>query len=369
MRRISIGTFDRDPSDDKAVMAVLKSGMLSVGPEMDRFEYEIAHHHNKGYGVMVNSGQSALEVALMSAKERLGKDPLTVICPALTYAATLWAILRAGCTPVFCDVDRTFNLNWELAAELQADVVLSVDLCGKTAHPGTTSRFIIEDACEAVGNVRAGYGDLVCFSFYVSHIITTGSGGMVCLNDLGHVEWLRSFISHGRVYGGDFTKFTDGWVDRFKFDKVGASLRADNLHAALGLSQFRRLTNIVAKRKQNAKVLIDLYNADPLLREKFVFPDHAYWEDCVFQFFPILIRDASLDREHLLRYMFARGVDSRVLLSLTNQPVFMKKYGDIAARFPVANYCNDHGFILGCHQNLETADMEHIIDCLRGYLK
>lgn len=367
-RKISIGTFDCRVEDIEAVVSAMKSGMLSVGEELTEFESKVARFHNKKHGVMVNSGQSALEAALELAKVTLGVKDLKVICPALTYAATLWAILRTGCTPLLCDIDESYNLDWNKVGELEADVVLAVDLCGKAVHPSLGQRLVIEDACEAFGNKNCGYGDIVCFSFYVSHIITTGSGGMLCVDEERDGEWLKSFISHGRVYGGDFTKFTRGWIDRFKFDKVGASYRSDNMAAALGLSQFQRIDEIVEIRKRNAKHLIDLYSSEGSLQDYLVFPDLDYYVDSVFQFFPIMIR-GTIDRDELLMYLYAKGIDSRVLLSLTNQIAVKNLYGEIESKYPMAQKCNDRGFIVGCHQNLGLGDMEYIIEVLRDFLK
>jgi len=373
MRKITIGTFDCTENDIKIVSDALRSGYLSTGKEMKFLEEQVALLHNKDFGVMVNSGQSALEAAIAYAKDQFGKNNLNIVCPTTTYAATLWAILREGCTPIFCDIDETYNLDYNQIADIKEDidVLLPVDLCGKTAEPPFdvwNSHYIIEDACEAFGNGNCGYGDITCFSFYVSHIITTGSGGMICVEKEEIQEWLRSFISHGRSYGGDFTKYKDVWVDRFLFDKVGVSYRSDNLSAALGKSQLATLDDVIKKRKRNAKILIDRYNKSDSLQQYFIFQTEEYHSDCVFQFFPILIRESSLNREHLLSYLFKEGIDSRVLLSLTNQPKFIDLFGDIRERYPNSNYCNDNGFIVGCHQNLDEDDMEYVIEILERYV-
>lgn len=373
MRKITIGTFDCTEEDIRSVTAALKSGYLSVGVEMKTFEEQVAFWHNKNYGIMVNSGQSALEVSLEYAKEKLAIKKLRVLCPATTYSATLWAILRTGCIPVFCDINSSYNLDYNLINGVDDfDVILAVNLCGKTAEPPFEiweATYIIEDACESFGNDNCGYGDITCFSFYVSHIITTGSGGMICVSKKEESEWIRSFIAHGRTYGGDFTKYQDDWVDRFSFDKVGVSCRSDNLSAALGLSQMKQLEIITGKRKENANRLIQKYKTSKALKQYFIFPDKEYHKDCIFQFFPILIRESSLDRKHLLTFLFKQGIDSRVLLSLTNQPKFIDMFGDIADEYPFSTYCNKNGFILGCHQNLVLDDMDYIIDVLAEYIE
>lgn len=373
MKKITMGTFDCSSGDIESVASAMKSGFLSTGKEMKTFEELVARYHNKKFGIMVNSGQSAIEAAIEYAKVKLQKKELRIACPATTYAASLWAIIRSGCIPVFFDIDDTYNMDYDLIKPRhKIDVILAVDLCGKTAEPPYEiwdKYYFIEDACESFGNENCSYGDITCFSFYVSHIITTGSGGMVCVESEDVDNWIRSFIAHGRTHSGDFTKLKNDWTDRFVFDRVGVSYRSDNMSAALGLSQFQRLEGIIAKRKMNALKLIEEYEQSEELKQHFIFPSIEYHKDCVFQFFPILIRESSIQREHLLKYLFKKGIDSRVLLSLTSQPAVKELYGNIARKYPVSNYCNKNGFILGCHQNLDFSDMEYIITILTNYVK
>ncbi len=366
-RKVSLGTFDCSQQDIDAVVSAMKSGYLSAGKQMDEFEAGVADICNKNYGIMVNSGQAALEVALIAMKYKLQKQQLKVLVPTTTYAATLWAILNTNNIPVFCDIGSDYNIDNNKAKALDYDVAMPVHLCGKTAH-FISDKPIIEDACEAFGNLSVGYGDFVCYSFYVSHIITTGSGGMICCDDKDMNDFIRSYISHGRVHGGDFTKHSDKWIDRFSFDKVGVSCRSDNLSASLGLSQLKRVEAIINKRMSNADILINrLYSGT--FWEEFSVPDSYYWEDCIFQFFPILIKDERIDRKELLKYMYSKGIDTRVLLSLTNQPIVKKLYGDIEKDYPFSKYCNDNGFLVGCHQNLDSIDMHYIVDTIEDFVR
>lgn len=388
MKKITMGTYQCTEEDIESVTKTLRSNYLSTGSELKKLENRVANLCGKKYGLMVNSGQSALEVALILAKVHLGKNKLRVAIPATTYAATLWAIINTGNEPVFVDIGDDYNIDCNnLENDLDVDAILAVDLCGKVADiPEWVKRkyFVIEDACEAFGNPKCTYGDIICFSFYVSHIVTCGSGGIVCLNNKELYKYAESYIAHGRVYGGDFTSYTDKWVDKFLFDKVGVSYRSSNINAALVWSQLDRLSDILSKRKENAKILIDLYQKSNILKANFIFPDYNYHENCVFQFFPIVIKSSllfppihSLEKgkripfckEELLQYLFENKIDSRVLLSLTNQPIIKRLYGDIEQKFTKACFCNKNGFIVGCHQNLDRSDMIYIIEILEKYIK
>lgn len=364
VKRLTIGILDIDETEKAKVIETIDSGFLSAGPAINEFEEKIADRHGKKYGIFVNSGQSALEVSLVLAKEYLGihNRPLTVLVPTTTYASTLWAVLNTGNLPIFCDIDpRTFCIDYSKAPEVY-DIALPVDLCGHSAGAPSPNTFTVEDACEAVGNAECTYGDIICLSFYVAHIITTGSGGMLCLNDRHLADYARSYITHGRKFGGDFTKYQDMWVDRFCFDKVGTSFRGNALEAAFGLAQFDKLDNIIQKRKLNALYLYDLWqNSDICHRVRF--PGMHYIRKCIFQFFPIIL-DAGLIREKVLRSLFEKGIDSRVLLPLTNQPIFRQMYGNIEHKYPASKFINSQGFIVGCHQGLTPQDMEYIFDSL-----
>jgi len=370
MKRIHIGTLDIDKTEEDRVVETIRSGFLSAGPVIDEFENRIAALHGKKYGIFVNSGQSALEVALKLAQVRLGihHRPLRVLIPTTTYAATLWAVLNTGNTPIFCDIDsKTFCIDYTRARP-EFDVALPVDLCGyASGRPLQEDKFVIEDACEAVGNSKCDYGDIVCLSFYVAHIITTGSGGMICLDDDYLAEHARSYITHGRKFGGDFTKYKDMWVDRFLFDKTGISARGNALEAAFGLAQLEKLDRIIQKRRENAKYFYDLWmNSD--IKSRILFPDIDYISKCVFQFFPVIL-DSNLNREKILKSLFTKGIDSRVLLSLTNQPAFRQLYGNIEKNHPISDFINSQGFVLGCHQQLNTDDIEYMFEALCQIIK
>jgi len=371
MKRINIGTLDIDDNEKTRVIETIKSGFLSAGPVIEEFENKIAKLHGKAHGIFVNSGQTALEVALVLARECLGihDRPLRVLIPATTYAATLWAVLQTNNVPVFCDIDpKTFCIDYSRAKDERFDIALPVDLCGySSGRPDKKSTFVIEDACEAAGNPHANYGDIVCLSFYVAHIITTGSGGMVCLDDDYLAEYARSYITHGRKFGGDFTKYKDAWVDRFIFDKQGISARGNALEAAFGLAQLEKIDRIIQKRQENAKLFYDLWvNSD--IKDSIRFPDADYISKCTFQFFPIILNN-DLKREKILKFLFLKGIDSRVLLSLTNQPAFRKLYGNIENNYEVSKFINSRGFVIGCHQQLNASDIEYMFESLRQAIK
>jgi len=188
------------------------------------------------------------------------------------------------------------------------------------------------------------------------------------LNDDELSDYARSYISHGRVFGGDFDKFQNEWVDRFLFDKVGVSYRSNNLLGAFALSQLSQLDDAIKKRQRNGRFLSNALRSGKLPKYFYV-PNSQHWRESVFQFFPIVIKDRSIDRSKLLSFMFQNNIDSRVLLSLINQPIFKQLYGDLSEKFPNAAYYNDYGFLVGCHQDLSCGDMDQIVRILEKYIE
>lgn len=369
MKRITMGNFKCKGKHIQMVINSLAENYLTAGPYIEEFEDKIAKYHGKKYGVFVSSGQAALEVALELAKVQLNNYKLRVLVPSTTYLATVWAVINSNCIPVFVDIEDNFiidaNKHWE-----PVDVAIPVDLCGYSAHKEAKkikeedeNIFIVNDACEAVGNKMVGYGDITCVSFFTSHIITTGYGGMVLLDDSELVQYARSYISHGRTFGGDFTKFKDSWKDRFKFDKVGSSLRESSLSAALGLAEFDSLEDYIRIRKANA----NQYRVRHVNDENFIMPNDNYYNNCIFQFMPIVCRD-HIDRTKFLEYLYEHGVDSRVLLSVTNQAIIKEMYGDnFQDNFPVSKKINEKGFLLPCHHNMIFQDVDKITSLINSY--
>lgn len=375
MRKVNFATFECEKEDIEKVIQSLKSGYLSVGPDLTELQKSVAFMCGKKYGLMVNSGQSALEVSIAMAKIYLQKEKLKILVPSTTYSATLWAVLNQNCEAIFCDIGSDYNIDfYKLKHNIQdIDVVIPVDLCGKSLDKFQISKlktlkpniFIIEDACEAFGNHNCNYGDIICFSFYVAHHITSGQGGMLCCNNEFLINYAESYISHGRKFGGDFTAYSNEWHDRFIFDKVGVSYRSSNMNAALALSQFKRKDKIISKRQNNALTMINYYENSSKLKEGFYFPDEYYWKNSVFQFFPIrIINNSNLDRNLISQYLYKEGIDTRVLLSLTNQPAFINIFGDIESKYFMSKECNKNGFMVGCHQDLEEEDMLYICEKL-----
>jgi perosamine synthetase len=254
-RPIPLARPDIGAAERAAVNAVLESGRLSLGPALARFEHALAGAAGVAGAVAVNSGTSALQLALEAAGIGPGDE---VITTSLSFVATANAIRRVGARPVFADIDpETLNLDPAAAAALVGPTtraILVVHLFGHLADmeafrtlAGSRGLVLLEDACEALGSyrdgLRAGGGGLAgVFGFYANKIITSAEGGAVVSDDTALLARCRRLRNHGREVGGD----------PFDDPTPGFNFRLSELHAALGAAQMERLEALIAVRSRLA---------------------------------------------------------------------------------------------------------------------
>lgn len=290
MRKITLGTLSISDQGKKYVNDCLDNNRLSYGKYTRLFEERFAALHGCKHGIFMNSGTSALQVALAALKEEYGyRDGDEVLVPATTFIATSNIVLQNNMVPVFVDVDRTFNMSAraiENKITSRTRAIIPVHLFGLPADMEEIMHIaqkrclqVIEDSCEAVGcqiyrKSVGSFGDLSCFSTYVNHLVVGGVGGLVTTNNDKLAELCRSLMAHGRDSAYTSIDADDGLTGsglqniierRFKFDRVGYSYRATELEAALALSELERLSANLARREKNSRLLTSLL--EPLTKE------------------------------------------------------------------------------------------------------
>lgn len=253
-------------ADREAVMDVLRTPFLSMGPKVQEFEKAICDYTESKYAVVVNSGTSALQVAVRA----LGLEPgAEVILPSFTFSALLNVILHEGLRPKFVDIGpNDFNATPELveaAITKRTRLVLAVHTFGfpldveairsvvegRRASGARRQRHtihLIEDACEALGAEVRGrkvgaLGNAGLFAFYPNKQITTGEGGVLITSDEKVAAFARRLRNQGRDPALDWDQHTD----------VGFSYRLSDINCALGISQLDRVEAVVQKRQKLAE--------------------------------------------------------------------------------------------------------------------
>lgn len=389
--RVTVGDFHVTEHEFAYLNEALSRNQISYGPLSEEFEQRIADLHGARFGLFMNSGTSALHVAIAALKQVDGwSDWDEVIVPATTFVATANVVLHNRLTPVFVDVDpQTFNIDTNLiesAITERTRCIMPVHLLGLPADMNPILDLaerhhlrVVEDSCESMfvnyrGRPVGGIGDIGCFSTYVAHYIVTGVGGLAITSDPVLAATMRSLMNHGRdgIYvstrddqGLPREKFLEVVARRFNFESLGHSFRATELQAALGLGQLDRYQEILDARVANATYLREaLRDATDRLEFQHVPLDrqHAY------MLFGVRLRDVR--KQDLMQHLELNGVETRDLLPLVNQPVY-QRLGFAFARgdYPASYALVERAFYIGCHQYLTSSDLEWVVAQFANYFR
>ena len=390
-QQLGVGGVDISAKEKKYVLDVLNNGRLSYGPYSEKFEKSFARAHDCKFAIFVNSGTSALRLAVATLKDlEHWQDGDEIICPAVTFVASSNVVIMNGLKPVFVDVDsKTYNIDPQKIEEKitkRTRAIMVVHLFGQPAEMDPIMKLakkyklkIIEDSCETVmvkykGKPVGSFGDISCFSTYIAHILVTGVGGLACTNNKKYALKIKSLANHGR--DGIYMSMDDDKnlnparlskvvSRRFRFVSFGYSFRATEMEAALGLAQMENKDKILKKRQENARYLL----AQLKVFEKWLqLPSWPEYVTHAFMMFPIVIKKrAGISKKKLVMCLEELNVETRDMLPLINQPIYRKTFGNLESKFPVAKWINKNGFYIGCHQQLSKADLDYIVKCFRGF--
>lgn len=379
------GPFVTSPAMLANVMKVLNDGRLSPGPMVGLFERAFAQYHNVTHATMTNSGTSALVVALQALREIEKWDfgwphGAEVICPSITFVATINAVIHCGLKPVLVDVDpQTYTIDAdqiEAAITPQTRAIIPVHTFGLLADMiqiMTLASYhnlkVIEDACEALSATYDGrrvgsIGNIGCFSFYMSHHITSGVGGMAITCNPWYARKMRSLVNHGwdrKQAPMDATEFDfEAIRTRYHFKSIGHSFRATELEAAIALPQLDTLKDNIKSRVDNAKILTA--GLKPF-SDRVQLPKCPHNRTHALMMYPIVLREG--DKWALIDHLEQAGIETREMLPLTNQPCYGGMFNE--DDYPVAKWINEQGFYVGCSQYLNEAQMNWVVMQIGGY--
>jgi perosamine synthetase len=337
---IPLARPDIGPREEELVLEVLRSGRLSLGPMLERFEGAFAASLGVADAVAVSSGTAALHLGVRRLGWGAGDE---VVTSPLSFVASANCLLFEGATPVFCDIDPvTLNLDAdaaEAAAGERARGLLPIHIFGYPADLGRLGELakrrdlgVLEDACEALGGrdpagrAVGASGDLACFGFYANKQITTAEGGVIMPRDDADAAALRSERNQGR--SPDM-----GWLDH---DRLGFNYRLTDVACALGLVQLERLDGMLADRARVAGA----YRAAlaGLVAERgLALPCEDSGGDVRGWFVFVVQLPRGVDRDATMRALRERGVDSKPYMPAIHLMTFYReRFGHRPGEFPVA---------------------------------
>lgn len=379
----------------QAVVDVLRTS-TQMGPKTTEFESKIARLYDKKYGVMVNSGSSALYLVMATLDLPKGAE---VITPACTFSTTVACLLNSGLVPVFADVEEaTYCINPHQIEQLITDktkAVLIPDLLGNIARWQDISAvckkhnlIIIEDSADTLGgtldNQSSGaWADVCITSFYGSHVINcAGNGGMACFNDETLYKRARLLRSWGRSSSLFNEKDSEAVENRFNvnlegiqydakfvFEMPGYQLEGSELGAAFGLVQLGKLQHNIDARTQN-------YNAQYAFfehyRDWFVLPQQTPNSRTGWLAFPLVVKDdAPFSRREMMTFLESRNIQTRVVMcgNILRQPMMKgQNYQAPLDDYPVADAVMRGGILLACHHGLEQKHLHHIHSTFQEFI-
>lgn len=348
--------------DVDSVTSAVRSGEISgsYGKALPQFEKMCADYHGVKYAVTVNSGSSALHLAVEALGIGRGNE---VILSTFTNIATCLAVVHCGATPIAVDSEpATWNLDVnEIESKItkRTKVIMPVHIYGHPADIDPILKiakkynlYVIEDSAEAQGAEYKGkkigcFGTVGCLSFYVNKTVTTGEGGMVLTNDAGVAE--RAALLKNLAFE----------KPRFLHWYAGYSYRMPNTVAALGASQMRRIGSIVKIKRQIAASYLKHLRGTPGIK----LPQEAPWAKSTYWMFGVVVDPAEFGRtrEQVMDKMMEMGIETRAFfIPMNSQPVFHKMGFFRNVSCPVAENLGRNGFYLPSGYNLTEAQIEDI---------
>ena len=354
----------------RAVAEVLKSGWVSQGPKVAEFESLVAARVGAAHGIATTSCTTSLHLALVASGVGPGDE---VICPSYSFIATANAVLYAGGTPVFADIDAdTWNLDpSDVAARVtpRTKAILAVHQVGlaadldrlRAAAPAHVP--IVEDAACAIGSFYKGRpvgssGNVSCLSFHPRKTISLGEGGMVLTSDAAVADRVRRLRSHGASVSDLDRHRAQGLVFE-EYRELGYNYRMTDIQAAIGIEQLKRLNDLLARRRAVAL----RYNAAFCKVEQIQTPAEPSYATHAYQSYAIRLRQSCrVGRDDVMRELIAAGVSCRRgIPPIHLEPLYLRK-GSPA--LPVTEAVAAASIFIPMYASLPDADQARVIDAV-----
>ena len=354
-----------------AGIKVLRSGRITMGDKTRIFENNFAKKLNAKYALMVNSGSSANLLATFASCNPLRKNRFVsgdqALIQSLCWPTSLWPLVQAGLKIKFVDIDSTtLNVKAEEIIKkvtIKTKVILIINVLGLSPDIEKIRNFckknkiiLIEDNCEALGakynkKYLGTYGDFSTFSFFYSHQITSGEGGMITCKNKSDYEILKSLRSHGWSRDKKIADRYPHLDPRYIFINSGFNLRPTDIQAAIGLNQFKRLEQFKKIRTINRKKIIQNLFEHPNWKNQFTFIKVPKKISPSYMVLPIMISSRYIKKKiKFVNYVESKGLQTRPIISgnFTNQPsskLYKLNYNN--KKFPEAEKVQKLGFVIG----------------------
>jgi CDP-4-dehydro-6-deoxyglucose reductase, E1 len=369
--------------DISFAIKVVKSKKLTMSKKTTEFEKNFSKFIKSKYCLMVNSGSSANLLAFFTLINPIKKNKLKLgdecLIPALCWSTSLWPIIQSGLKPKFIDVDlKTFSPNLETIKKnitKKTKAIMLINVLGNCSEIDKIKSFakkkniyLIEDNCESLGSIYkkknlGTYGDFSTFSFYYSHQLTAGEGGMIVCNNKADYNILRSLRAHG--WDREISKKKN----TFNFINQGFNLRPLDVSAAIAISQLKRLKQMIKIRKYNRDMIINFLKKSPKWNNQFTFFESSKFLKPSWFSIPLLINQKYLKNKKIfLKNLEKKKIETRPIISgnFINQPAIkLHKLKFNKNNFKNSQEIEDRGFFIGLPtKKIKIIDLKKLADCL-----
>lgn len=381
MSEIPLSRPDITEAEIEAVVAVLRSGRLSIGPRQDLFEQLVAERAKRRHGVAVSSGTAGLHLALVALGVGPGDE---VITTPFSFVASANCILMVGAKPVFVDIDP-ISLNMdpdklEQAITPRTKAIIAVEVFGNARHMDRIEQIaqqheipLIEDACEALGGMCKGrpagsFGRVSVFGFYPNKQITTGEGGVIVTDDDHLADLCRSLRNQGRPVTAHDANGVSGsasgsWLAH---ERLGYNYRLSEIAAALGVAQLERLDAILAQRRRVAAMYLHrLMDWDDLIVPTL---EPGCEEDMSWFVFVVRLCDlyGRTERDRIITGLRRHEVGaSNYFPCIHLQPFYRQQFGYQRGDFPIAENASDRTIALPFFNRMDETQVELVCHTLK----
>jgi perosamine synthetase len=370
--KVPLSSPDIIEKDIDAVVGVMKTRYLSIGPKVMEFEKRMESFIRVKYAVAVNSGTSALHLIIRGLG--IGEGDKVITTP-FSFIASSNCILFERARPLFVDIEEdTLNLDADkveekldsLSGEELAKVkaLVVVDAFGQ---PADWDRFkeigkkynlkLIEDSAEALGSEYKGrkcgsFSEAGVFAFYPNKQITTGEGGVLVTDNKELSKLARSMRNQGRGESGE-------WLDH---ERLGYNYRMDELSAALGCSQMERIEEILDKRTKIA----EMYGKKLEEVEEVQVPFIAPYVSRMSWFVYVIRLKRGIDRNRLIKYLNEEGVQCKPYFTPIHlQPFYRKMFGYKEGNFPITEDVTERTIALPFFNNLKEEQVDYVVEKIK----
>ncbi|MBD0384172.1 DegT/DnrJ/EryC1/StrS family aminotransferase [Paenibacillus sedimenti] len=396
---VMIPYFSQDEKD--ALSEVLDSGWVAQGPKVAEFEKAIAAHEGVRHGIATTSCTTALHLAMVVLGIQEGMD---VIAPSFTFVATVNTIKMTGAEPVLADICKdTYNIDpdyiyrlikdkytpkdgglynaktgnrlWGIVAVHQFGLCADMDRINKIAAEFNLQ--VLEDAACAVGAKiggihQGGFGHVSCLSFHPRKSITTGEGGMILTNDDALADRMRTLRSHGASVSAEQRHSGKGFLLP-EFNEVGYNYRMNDIQAAVGLVQTKKLDWLLSERNRRAAIYNRLINDKlPFLITPKVPEDYYHsYQSYVCMLDPEVLGFDDIEkcgafRNDLLAILEENGISTRQgTHAVHTLGYYRNNYGYTPQDLPVAYVCDRLSITLPLYVQMSDEDQEDVITMIQ----